>query len=186
MCDRLGDLMIGINKVLERINNIEQRFAQKHQVKSNEFGKVLNTEINKNSVTSSASKNTPPEEIANLIKFTANKYGVDPKLVTAVARSESGFDPNALSSAGAVGIMQLMPTTAESLGVRDIRNPRENIEGGVKYLKELLTTFNGDVAKAVAAYNAGPQAVINHNGVPPYNETQAYVGKVLQQYRDNQ
>lgn len=178
--------MIGINKVLERINNIEQRFAQKHQVKNSEFGKVLNSEINKYSVTSSAAKNTPPEEIANLINLSANKYGVDPKLVTAVARSESGFDPNALSPAGAVGVMQLMPETAESLGVRDIRNPRENIEGGVKYLKELLTTFNGDVAKAVAAYNAGPQAVINHNGVPPYNETQAYVGKVLQQYRDNQ
>lgn len=178
--------MIGINKVLERINNIEQRFAQKHQVKNSEFGKVLNSEINKYSVTSSAAKNTPPEEIANLINLSANKYGVDPKLVTAVARSESGFDPNALSPAGAVGVMQLMPETAESLGVRDIRNPRENIEGGVKYLKELLTTFNGDVAKAVAAYNAGPQAVISHNGVPPYNETQAYVGKVLQQYRDNQ
>jgi soluble lytic murein transglycosylase-like protein len=185
MCDRLGDLMIGINKVLERINSIEQRFTQKN-VKSNNFSKILDNEINRNFATPSASKNAPPVEIANLINSSANKYGVDPKLVTAVAKSESGFDPNALSSVGAVGIMQLMPATAESLGVRDIHNPRENIEGGVKYLKELLTTFNGDVAKAVAAYNAGPQAVINYNGVPPYNETQEYVGKVLQQYRDNQ
>ncbi|QJW49271.1 lytic transglycosylase domain-containing protein [bacterium BFN5] len=177
--------MIGINKVLERITSIEQRFAPQNAKNSN-FSKILDSEMKRNLATSSASKNAPPEEIANLINSSAKKYGVDPKLVTAVAMSESGFDPNALSSVGAVGIMQLMPATADSLGVRDIHNPRENIEGGVKYLKELLTTFNGDVAKAVAAYNAGPQAVINYNGVPPYNETQAYVGKVLQQYRDNQ
>lgn len=114
-----------------------------------------------------------------MLQFTAKKYGVDPKLVMAVAKVESNLSPDVVSSAGAVGVMQLMPETAQGLGVRNSKDPRENIDGGVRYLKQLIGTFDGDVTKAVAAYNAGPQAVKNYNGIPPYSETKAYVAKVM-------
>ena len=100
----------------------------------------------------------------------------------AVAETESGGNQSAVSPAGAIGVMQLMPGTAAALGV-DPYDERQNIEGGAKYLHEMLDTFDGDVRKAVAAYNAGPQAVRNYNGVPPYRETQNYVSKVLDLYR---
>ena len=117
-----------------------------------------------------------------LIQSAAQKYHVDPKLVMAVAETESGGNQSAVSPAGAIGVMQLMPGTAAALGV-DPYDERQNIEGGAKYLHEMLDTFDGDVRKAVAAYNAGPQAVRKYNGVPPYRETQNYVSKVLDLYR---
>ena len=116
------------------------------------------------------------------IQRAAQKYGVDPKLVSAVAEVESGFNPEAISSAGAVGIMQLMPETAASLGVNPY-DARQNIEGGTHYLRQLLDSFHGDIRQAVAAYNAGPQAVRDYGGVPPYGETQTYVDSVLDLYR---
>lgn len=116
------------------------------------------------------------------IRAVAEKYGVDPKLVSAVAEVESGFNQEALSSAGAIGIMQLMPDTAAALGVNP-HDSKENIEGGVRYLRQLLDSFQGDVKRAVAAYNAGPQAVRDYGGVPPYSETQTYVDSVLDLYR---
>ena len=116
------------------------------------------------------------------IQQAAQKYGVDPKLVSAVAEVESGFNPKAVSSAGAVGIMQLMPDTAASLGVNPY-DARQNIEGGTHYLRQLLDAFHGDIRQAVAAYNAGPQAVRDYGGVPPYGETQTYVDSVLDLYR---
>ena len=103
-------------------------------------------------------------------------------MVSAVAEVESGGRQEATSAAGAVGVMQLMPDTAASLGVNPY-DKRENVEGGAKYLKEMLDLFGGDVKKAVAAYNAGPAAVKNYGGVPPYKETQNYVNKVLDIYR---
>lgn len=178
--------MSGIDRVLQRINSIEQRFGKSQIVKNNEFSQLLDDAMNNSGPTSVSSKTATPAEITKLIDVSAHKYGVDPKLIAAVAKNESAFNPQAVSSAGAVGIMQLMPETAKALGVHNLYDPQENIDGGVKYLKELLTTFNGDVTKAVAAYNAGPQAVMNHNGIPPYKETKAYVGKVLQEYRDYQ
>ena len=121
-------------------------------------------------------------ELTHLIHDAAQKYHVDPRLVSAVAEVESSGRQDAVSSAGAVGVMQLMPDTAASLGV-DPYDMTGNVEGGTKYLRELLDTFGGDVRKAVAAYNAGPNAVKAYGGVPPYAETQSYVSKVLDIYQ---
>ena len=118
----------------------------------------------------------------SLIKEAAARYQVDPRLVAAVAQTESGGNHEAVSPAGAVGVMQLMPETAAGLGVNPY-DKRQNIEGGAKYLRQMMDTFGGDVQKAVAAYNAGPQAVKEYNGIPPYRETQDYVNKVLDIYR---
>lgn len=115
------------------------------------------------------------------IVAAAGKYGVDPNLALAVAKQESGYNPNALSSAGAIGTMQLMPATAAGLGVNP-NDPAQNIDGGVKYLSQLLNQFNGNVSNALAAYNAGPGAVQKYGGVPPYAETQNYVSSILANY----
>ena len=117
-----------------------------------------------------------------LINQAAAKYGVDEKLVKAIATAESNMNQNAISDAGAVGVMQLMPSTAASLGV-DPYDERENIEGGAKYIRQMLDTFGGNVRHAVAAYNAGPGAVQKYGGVPPYSETKNYVGRVMDMYR---
>ena len=118
----------------------------------------------------------------SLIKEAAARYKVDPRLVAAVAQTESGGNQEAVSPAGAVGVMQLMPETAAGLGVNPY-DKRQNMEGGAKYLRQMMDTCGGDVQKAVAAYNAGPQAVKEYNGIPPYRETQDYVNKVLDIYR---
>jgi soluble lytic murein transglycosylase-like protein len=120
-----------------------------------------------------------PAEFEQLIKTCSEKYGVNPSLVKAVIHAESGYNPNAVSSKGASGLMQLMPSTAKSLKVADRFNPKDNVEGGVKYLRFLLDTFRGDVTLAVAAYNAGLNKVAKYGGVPPYNETRTYVNRVL-------
>ena len=121
-------------------------------------------------------------EIQRLVSESCEKHKVDPKLVMALIQQESGFNQNAISKTGAQGLMQLMPATAKSLGVTNAFNPSQNIEGGVKYLKGLLDRFNGNTILALAAYNAGPNAVKQHNGVPPYKETQNYVRNVLKNY----
>lgn len=125
----------------------------------------------------SASAN--PAEFEQLIKTCSDKYGVNPNLVKAVIHAESGYNPNAVSSKGASGLMQLMPGTAKSLKVADRFNPKDNVEGGVKYLRFLLDTFRGDVSLAVAAYNAGLNKVAKYGGIPPYNETRTYVNRVM-------
>jgi soluble lytic murein transglycosylase-like protein len=116
---------------------------------------------------------------ATEIREISARHGVDPTLVESVIRAESAFNPTAVSRAGARGLMQLMPKTAIALGVRDSFNPRENIEGGVRHLRYLLDRYPGNVALAVAAYNAGEGAVDAHRGIPPYPETQQYVHRVL-------
>ena len=115
------------------------------------------------------------EEIGEI----AARHGVAADLVEAVIRVESAFNPRAVSNKGAQGLMQLMPRTASSLGVRDVFDPRENIEGGVRHLRYLLDKYPGNVPLALAAYNAGEKAVDNHRGIPPYAETQQYVQKIL-------
>lgn len=120
-----------------------------------------------------------PAEFDQIINSCAAEFGVDKSLVKAVIHAESGYNPNAVSSKGAAGLMQLMPATAHDLKVADSFNPKDNIRGGVRYLKFLLNTFKGDVTLALAAYNAGLGKVAKHGGVPPYEETRNYVSKVL-------
>jgi soluble lytic murein transglycosylase-like protein len=113
------------------------------------------------------------------IDAAAARYGIDPALLRGLVRQESGFDPRAHSSAGAMGLTQLMPATASSLGVTDPYDPAQSIDGGTHFLGDLLTRFKGDVRLALAAYDAGPSAVARYGGVPPYAETQQYVTWVL-------
>lgn len=117
------------------------------------------------------------------IEEAAVRYRIPAALVRAVMHAESAFDPQAVSAVGASGLMQLMPPTAQEMYVKDIFDPKDNIEGGVRYLRVLANEFDGDMVKMVAGYNAGPDAVKKYNGqVPPYAETQAYVRKVLSLY----
>jgi soluble lytic murein transglycosylase-like protein len=117
-------------------------------------------------------------DYTSLITLTANQYGVDPALALAVAQKESSMNPAAVSSAGAIGLFQLEPATAASLGV-DPYDPAQNIQGGIRYLSQLLNQYNGDTSLALAAYNAGPGNVAKYGGVPPFAETQNYVSSIL-------
>ena len=130
----------------------------------------------------SVAKNASKAQIKEMISKIAQKHGVDEKLVHALVKQESGFNPNATSHCGAMGLMQLMPATAKGLGVVDAYNPVQNVEGGVKYLKSMLDKYNGNVVLALAAYNAGPGAVDKYKDVPPYKETQNYVKNILTNY----
>jgi soluble lytic murein transglycosylase-like protein len=134
-----------------------------------------------NDAGSAMAARTPRAEIERVIKVSAADYNVDPALIEAIIESESGFDSNATSSAGARGLMQLMPQTADALGVRDSYDATQNIRGGTRYLRSLLDRF-GEVQLAVAAYNAGPSAVQKYGGVPPYEQTRNYVRNVLARY----
>jgi hypothetical protein len=129
------------------------------------------------------SRNERIKMYSDLIQEVALQYDLDPALLHAVIRAESAYNPSAVSSKGAVGLMQLMPATARRFGVVDSTDPRDNLNGGARYLKELLALFNSDKRLALAAYNAGENAVKRHgNRIPPYKETQNYVVKVLEYY----
>lgn len=124
----------------------------------------------------------PPAWIANLIELTAKQHDLDPLLLTAIMAQESNFNPQAVSSKGAMGLMQLMPETAAQLGVLDAFDPSQNIEAGARYFKSLLRRYNGDHALALAAYNAGTRAVDSYGGVPPYSETRDYIIRINDRY----
>ncbi|MDQ0203779.1 lytic transglycosylase domain-containing protein [Pectinatus haikarae] len=204
-----NDLLADINNVQKRIKEIEDQFSIKNfSPEKMTFDQTLTKQMKdvkpdrgsgigqqtadtvqsagrNDSQTPSAAAvhNVPPQQIEEMIQKAAVKYGVDAKLLSAVAETESNYNAEAVSSAGAVGVMQLMPNTASELGVTNPYDAQQNIEGGAKYLKELLNDFGGNVREAVAAYNAGPQAVKKYQGVPPYAETQNYVSHVLDLYQ---
>jgi len=117
------------------------------------------------------------------VEAAAREHGLDPRLVDLVIRMESGYNPRAVSAKGARGVMQLMPATASLYGVANLFDPLQNIKAGVRYLKDLFDRFNSDVSLALAAYNAGPDAVVKHGGVPPYDETRSYVKAILMAYQ---
>lgn len=123
-----------------------------------------------------------PASFEPLIEQAAAREQLDPAIVRSVIQHESGFDPSATSPAGAQGLMQLMPATAEGLGVTDPYDPAQSIDGGTHLLRQLLDRYDGDLTRALAAYNAGPGAVDRYGGVPPYAETQAYVRNVVSTY----
>lgn len=203
--------LTGVRHVQARIAQLQEQFGMPGNLPGTGFSQKLEKEMQKSLGVTEAQKtsesavqeNSQPlpavqkmdtaktvladmpladQNLSTLIEAAARKYKVDPKLVAAVAEVESNGNQDAVSSVGAIGVMQLMPDTAASLGV-DPYNKQQNIEGGAKYLRQMLDTFGGDTKKAVAAYNAGPGAVKDYGGVPPYKETQNYVNKVLDIYR---
>lgn len=188
----------GLSSVIHRIDELNQRFglatspynrvAEKpaaveklESSQQGDFAQELNKAVQAVEGEKAASVELPGDT-NSMIAAAARKYNVDPRLVAAVAQTESNGNQEAVSSAGAVGVMQLMPETAADLGVNPY-DKQQNIEGGAKYLRQMMDTFGGDVRKAVSAYNAGPQAVRDYGDVPPYRETQSYVNKVLDIYR---
>ncbi|MCL4160916.1 UNVERIFIED_CONTAM: hypothetical protein GTU68_012117 [Idotea baltica] len=129
------------------------------------------------------SKASQTQRLQDITAAAAERYRLEPELIWAVIAVESNFNPKAVSRVGAMGLMQLMPATAKELLVVDPWSPEQNIYGGAKYLRHLLDTFDGDMVKAIAAYNAGPGAVRRHRGIPPYKETRNYVKKVIRRYK---
>ena len=160
---------------------IERQFQSLNtyiQKPDSDFQKILDTKVDNKKNPETISRN----EINELITKYSDKNGLDEDFVKAVINQESGFNPNATSHCGAMGLMQLMPATAQGLGVTDAYDAEQNIEGGTKYLKGLMDRFNNDKSLALAAYNAGPNAVKKYGGIPPYAETQNYVKSVLSKY----
>lgn len=187
--------MIGVQQVLARIQEINSRFgvnAIATNDKLQNSGKASFDEVmatleadstsneNKISVGGSGNDNNKTD-FDSIINTAAQKTGLDPAFIRAVMVAESGGNPKAKSSAGALGLMQLMPATAKGLGVTDPFDPLQNILGGAKYLKTQFDRF-GDLRLALAAYNAGPGAVRKYGGIPPYAETRNYVEKVMKLY----
>jgi soluble lytic murein transglycosylase-like protein len=123
-----------------------------------------------------------PQTLDRVVSAVSDRHHLDPDFITSVIRAESGFNAHAVSRKGAQGLMQLMPQTSQQLGVKNPFDPSANLEGGTRYLRELLERYNFDVSKALAAYNAGPHRVEQYRGVPPYYETRAYVARIVRDY----
>ena len=162
-----------LNSALERIAEISDFVSQiENKVRTN----VTSTFSN---VFSELSASLSKQTFGPMVNQAAKENNLDPKLLNAVVEQESGYNPNAISRAGATGLMQLMPETAQTLGVKNPLNPVENIRAGAKYLSSLLNRYQGNVMLALSAYNAGPGNVEKFKGVPPFKETKEYVKSVM-------
>ena len=124
----------------------------------------------------------PSQDVNAAVSAASTRHQIDSDLINSVIHAESGFNPRAVSPKGAQGLMQLMPGTASKLGVENPFDPTANVDGGTQYLRDLLDYYHGDMAKALAAYNAGPQRVARYHGVPPYRETHAYVARIIREF----
>jgi soluble lytic murein transglycosylase-like protein len=188
---------VSVEAVLARVNELQQMIAGQaaappaQQTDTAAFASQLQTASTSAAITGttpapastslmSAGASELPADVPYGAEITAaaQKYGIDPALLAGLVKQESGFNPNAGSPAGARGLTQLMPGTAAGLGVTNVLDPVQSLDGGAKYLRAQLDAFGGDVARALAAYNAGPGAVQRYGGVPPYAETQNYVRAV--------
>ena len=154
----------GVSAAKARVAEIKRRFG--------EFESALSVAVSHGGASDRG-------RVEDAVAKAAVEHGVDADLLLAMAEVESGLRPDAVSSKGAVGVMQLMPAPAARMGVADALNPDENIDGGARYLREQMDRFGGDLSLALAAYNAGPEAVSRHGGVPPYGETRRFVSRVL-------
>ena len=163
----------GYESALSRIEEIT-RLTEQFEKSQSQVSKTSFSDILKNTSFSKLKEQFDP-----MIETAAAENNIDPKLVKAVIEQESGYNPNAVSKAGALGLMQLMPETARELGVKDPLNPTQNIRAGTKYLSSLLNRYQGNVALALSAYNAGPGNVEKYKGVPPFTETQNYVNGII-------
>lgn len=164
----------------EKLNEIQNRIPVRLGGMPS-FQEILFTETSGEEMPATEGKSSGASAYDSMIREIADANGVDFSLVKAVIHAESSFDPKAVSSSGAMGLMQLMPGTAKALGVSNPYDPKENISGGVRYLKGLLDRFQNNEELALAAYNAGPGRVKQYGGVPPFKETQSYISKVLEQ-----
>ena len=163
------------SQIFSNTDDLKQFFKHQQLHKFNKKKKVFLRSTSKKS----------SYQIIQLINQIAVQHDIDPELVNAVARVESNFNPRAVSPKGALGVMQLLPSTANRFDVHDVYDPKQNIEGGVRYLKFLRSMFSGNIPLMLAAYNAGENAVKKYNGVPPYTETQNYIRKIQQFYKED-
>jgi soluble lytic murein transglycosylase-like protein len=199
---------MSINFIQERLayidtylQSIDNKFTQKldgttvEKKDSKGFETILNAKLNPQKPQKNVSAKIVKDDFSKLpadfedfIESTTREISrqyeidIDSSLVKSIIKQESGFNPNAQSHAGAQGLMQLMPQTAKDLGVFNTSNPYQNLKGGVSYLAQQLKTFDGNIQKALAAYNAGPRAVEKYQGIPPYAETQNYVESIMRDY----
>jgi soluble lytic murein transglycosylase-like protein len=191
--DVASTLQSGVAALEQRFTAFTKRLTRELARLEHQFSTALRSLVNatKRAVPTSHSDSLPVDmrgksaasPYDGIIRRAAARNGIDPALVDAVVRQESGFRPDAVSSAGAVGLMQLMPSTARDLGVTDPLDATQNVNGGARLLRSLLDRYGGRLDFALAAYNAGPAAVDRYGGVPPYPETQSYVQAIMADYR---